>query len=181
LIDLQVVCAALEDQEEWDTNAVKIALKKIIEIRGPIMWCPLLESRVQEWEAMVAGAAAAAGIQVEHTLRVAKDVVKGAEEKGVSLIPLHSLRTLNVNKRLLADKANKRGRTKKIVASTMDDGDLHSLFLILTDHFEALAEQGERQEGSLLTEDDLRGVFGEDGNDMGVTAFKDKTYEELST
>lgn len=60
----------------------------------------------------------------------------------------------------------------------MDESDLQSLYAILADHFK---EQGERLEGDLQPDYELRGVFGDDGQDMGVTAYKDKTYEELST
>jgi len=89
---------------------------------------------------------------------------------------------LTINRPLLADKANKRGRKKKIVASTMNEGDLEILYAILADHFKELSEQEqpERTEDVLLTGKDLEGVFGEGSDDMGVTAFKDKTYEELS-
>ena len=88
---------------------------------------------------------------------------------------------LTINRPLLADRANARGRKKKIIASTMDESDLKSLYTTLADHFKELSEQERSREGgSLLMEDDLRGVFGQDGHDMGVTAYKEKTYEELS-
>jgi len=52
------------------------------EIRAPLSWTPLLEPVMQEWEAMIAGAAMAAGLEIDHTLRAVKDVVQDAEERG---------------------------------------------------------------------------------------------------
>ena len=91
--------------------------------------------------------------------------------------------TLNLyaNGPLLADKANKRGRNKRIVASTMDEDDLQSLYCTLADHFKDLAAHEHRGDLSSFIESDLGGVFGEDGEDMGVTAHQKQTYEELST
>ncbi|KIM38289.1 hypothetical protein M413DRAFT_12967 [Hebeloma cylindrosporum] len=152
----------LEKKDVWDPATVLLALKKIAEVRRTITWAPLKEVELQVWEAMIAGAAEAAGLEVDQRLRVAKDTVTDAEEK--------------------ADKANKRGRKKKIVASTMDASDLQTLFSTLTDHFQELSARDDvGQGGSLLVDDndDLRDIFaGED--DMGVTAFAGKTFEELS-
>jgi len=63
----------------------------------------------------------------------------------------------------------------------MDESDLENLYSILADHFKELSEQERTVDVGVLLENDLEGVFGEDGDDMGVTAYKDKTYEELST
>ena len=89
-----------------------------------------------------------------------------------------------INGPLLVDKAHKRGRKKKIVvASTMDEGDLEHLLIVLADHFSELLDQErpEPLEDVLRAGNDLENVFSEDTDDMGVSAFKDKTYEELST
>ena len=74
--------AEMEDSDEWDPKMVKTVLKMIHDIRGPLSWAPLLESQMQEWEAMIAGAASAAGLEIEHTVRASKDVVEHAEVKG---------------------------------------------------------------------------------------------------
>lgn len=66
----------------WDPKMVKPVLKMIHDIRAPLSWAPLLESQMQEWEAMIAGAASAAGIEIDHILRASKDVVVDAEVKG---------------------------------------------------------------------------------------------------
>ncbi|KIM41074.1 hypothetical protein M413DRAFT_28155 [Hebeloma cylindrosporum] len=87
----------------WEPATVLLALKKIAEVRRTIAWAPLKEVELQVWEAMIAGAAEAAGLEVDQCLHVVKDTVTDAEEK--------------------ADKANKRGWKKKIVASTMDASD----------------------------------------------------------
>ena len=79
---LQSIPAEMEDSDEWDPKMVKTGLKMIHDIRAPLSWVPLLESQMQEWEAMIAGAASAAGIEVDHTLRASKDVVVDAEVKG---------------------------------------------------------------------------------------------------
>lgn len=82
-IYLQSVCAELEAMDVWNPTAVRKALKLMNDIRGPLSWIPLLEPEMQAWEAMIAGAASAAGLQVDHPLRLSKDAVEDAEEKGV--------------------------------------------------------------------------------------------------
>lgn len=72
----------MEDSDVWDPKMVKRVLKMIHDIRAPLSWAPLLESQMQEWETMIAGAASAAGIEVDHTLRASKDSVVDAELKG---------------------------------------------------------------------------------------------------
>jgi len=79
---LQSVCAEMEDGDDWNPAAVLSALKLMNDIRGPLSWVPLLEPEMQAWEAMIAGAASAAGLQVNHRVRPLKDVVEDAEEKG---------------------------------------------------------------------------------------------------
>lgn len=92
------------------------------------------------------------------------------------------LSKLTINRPPLADKANKHGRKKKIVASTMDEGDLESLYSTLADHFKELSEQERTGDvNAVLMGTDLEGVFGEGSDDMGVAAYKDMTYEALST
>jgi hypothetical protein len=76
--------AELEGKDEWSPAAVKKVLKTMNAVRGPISWTPLLEPEMQAWEALIAGAATAAGLQVEHPLRAVKDIVQDAEEKGES-------------------------------------------------------------------------------------------------
>lgn len=79
---LQSIPAEMEDSDVWDPKMVKPVLKMIHDIHAPLSWAPLLESQMQEWEAMIAGAASAAGIEIDHILRASKDVVVDAEVKG---------------------------------------------------------------------------------------------------
>ena len=72
----------MEANDQWDPTTVKKVLTKMNEIRAPLSWTPLLEPVMQEWEAMIAGAAMAAGLEIDHTLRAVKDVVQDAEERG---------------------------------------------------------------------------------------------------
>lgn len=72
----------MELNDEWNPTAVRKALKLINDIRAPLSWVPLLEPEMQAWEAMFAGAASAAGLEIDHQLRPVKDTVQDAEEKG---------------------------------------------------------------------------------------------------
>jgi len=72
----------METQDVWDNTAVLTAVKMMNAIRTPLSWVPLLETQMQEWEAMIAGAAEAAGVDITLRIRPSKDVVEDAEEKG---------------------------------------------------------------------------------------------------
>jgi len=72
----------MEAEDVWDNTAVLAAVKMMNAIRAPLSWVPLLETQMQEWEAMIAGAAATAGVDVNLRIRPSKDVVEDAEEKG---------------------------------------------------------------------------------------------------
>ena len=82
-IYLQSVCAELEAMDVWNPTTVRKALKLMNDICGPLSWIPLLEPKMQAWEAMIAGAASAVGLQVDHPLCLSMDAVEDVEEKGV--------------------------------------------------------------------------------------------------
>jgi len=72
----------MEALDVWDNTAILTAVKMMNAIRTPLSWVPLLETQMQEWEAMIAGAAASAGVDITLRMRPSKDVVEDAEEKG---------------------------------------------------------------------------------------------------